>query len=164
MVSIGLVAATNPAVYGLVGSLIGGFIAGSVSLLVAWQARAASERAWVRDNRREIYDRFLTAAQRLLIATERAAAGKPAVLDAAYEGFFETWGVVQTVSERAVVDAARDYVYGLQHLYGEVDRGLTGGLTRFERAALDVQEQRRKTIDAMRKELGLKGSARPESS
>jgi hypothetical protein len=164
MVSLGLVATTNPAVYGLLGSLIGGFIAGSVSLLVAWQTRAASERAWVRDNRRGIYDRFLTAAQRLLIAAERAAAGKPAALDTAYEGFFETWGVVQTVSERAVVDAARDYVYGLQHLHSEVEGGLRRGLTHFEHAAKEVQEERRNTIDAMRKELGLEGSARPGSS
>ena len=45
------VAVVSPAVYGLLGSLIGGAIAGSVSLLVAWQTRGAAERAWVRDNR-----------------------------------------------------------------------------------------------------------------
>ncbi|HZI74462.1 MAG TPA: hypothetical protein VFD73_10700, partial [Gemmatimonadales bacterium] len=60
------------AVFGLTGVLIGAFIAGAVSLWVAKQARDAAERAWVRDNRREIYDRFLTYAQTLLIACEEA--------------------------------------------------------------------------------------------
>jgi hypothetical protein len=58
------------AVFGLVGVLIGAFIAGAVSLWVAKQAREAAERAWIRDNRREIYDRFLTCAQTLLITCE----------------------------------------------------------------------------------------------
>ncbi len=59
-----------PAIFGLVGSLIGGFIAGTVSLLVARQAREAAEGAWIRDNRREIYDRLLTTGERLLHACE----------------------------------------------------------------------------------------------
>ena len=59
-----------PAIFGLAGSLIGGFIAGTVSLLVARQARKAAEGTWIRDNRREIYDRLLTYAERLLRACE----------------------------------------------------------------------------------------------
>jgi hypothetical protein len=55
-------AAVSPyvtAAFGLAGSLIGGTIAGTVSLVVARQARDAAEHSWIRDNRREIYDRFL---------------------------------------------------------------------------------------------------------
>lgn len=60
----------SPVLSGLLGAVIGGLTAGVVSLLVAWQTRKAAERAWVRDNRREIYERFLTYAQSLLIACE----------------------------------------------------------------------------------------------
>jgi hypothetical protein len=60
------------AFFGLAGSLIGGFIAATVSLLVARQARQAAESTWIRDNRREVYDRLLTYAERLLIACKDA--------------------------------------------------------------------------------------------
>jgi uncharacterized membrane protein YhiD involved in acid resistance len=64
------VSAYVTAALGLAGSLIGGAIAGTVSLLVARQAREAAERSLMRDSRREIYDRFLTNAQRLPLACE----------------------------------------------------------------------------------------------
>jgi hypothetical protein len=44
------------AAFGLAGALIGGAIAGMVSLKVARDARDAAERNWVRDSRREICD------------------------------------------------------------------------------------------------------------
>src|SRR6266516_4692769 len=83
------------AAFGLAGSLIGGFIAGTVSLLVARQAREAGERGWIRDSRRDIYDRFLSNAQKLLIACERTRAGRDAAVEGAYNDFFEAYGVVQ---------------------------------------------------------------------
>jgi hypothetical protein len=81
------VAVLAPAVYGLLGSLIGGSIAGSVSLLVAWQARSAAEQAWVRDNRRGIYAEFLTNAQAFLIALLKGEH-----VEEAYDSFFGPWG------------------------------------------------------------------------
>jgi gas vesicle protein len=109
------------AAFGLAGALIGGLIAGTASLLVARQAREAAEKAWIRDSRREIYDRFLTNAQKLLIACEATKNGygneeaeeTEAALEAAHIDFFEVYVVVQTVAERPVVDAARVYAYRL---------------------------------------------------
>ena len=62
------------AVFGLAGSLIGGLIAGTVSLRVARHAREAAERSWMRDSRREIYDRFLANAYRNEAASTLALA------------------------------------------------------------------------------------------
>lgn len=158
----GPLAAVSPAVYGLAGSLIGGFIAATVSVLVARQARKAAERAWVRDNRREIYDRFLTSAQRLLIALERAHRHEPTDdVAAADASFFQAYGVVQTVAERPVVDAARTYAYRLLELGEELATKNPSGPAYFDDVAQHVRLARHDTIDAMRTELGLAGSARP---
>lgn len=93
-----------PAIFGLVGSLIGGFIAGTVSLLAARQAREAAEGAWIRDNRRVIYDRLLTNAERLLHAclaykeAHRDKVATRASVESAFTNFGEAYGVVQTVA------------------------------------------------------------------
>jgi hypothetical protein len=158
----------TPAVFGLVGVLIGGFIAGAVSLWVAKQAREAAERAWIRDNRREIYDRFLTCAQTLLIACEAAQESKTeragATVKAAHTKFFEAYGVVQTVAENALVAAARVYAYRLLELKDILDSTSFMGSGNFEAVAQLVRRARHNTIDAMRPELGLAGSARPEEN
>jgi hypothetical protein len=167
--SLMAVSAWVTAAFGLAGSLIGGAIAGTVSLLVARQAREAAERSWMRDSRREIYDRFLTNAQRLLIACEASeslgeslgtddAEHDRQALEQAHLNFFEVYGVVQTVAERPVVDAARVYAYRLLELAGstrQVDPA------KVERVAQLVRFARHDTIDAMRTELGLSGSAQP---
>jgi hypothetical protein len=123
----------------------------------------------MRDSRREIYDRFLTNAQRLLIACEASeslgeslgthdAEHDRQALEQAHLNFFEVYGVVQTVAERPVVDAARVYAYRLLELAGstrQVDPA------KVERVAQLVRFARHDTIDAMRTELGLSGSAQP---
>jgi len=155
--------------FGLAGSLIGGAIAGTVSLRVAREARDAAERSWMRDNRREIYDRFLSTAQKLLIACEASdahgrrepAADARATVERAHVDFFEVYGVVQTVAQRPVVDAARVYGYRLLELkLGLEARGRLGP-GKLDRVAQLVRLARHDTIDAMRAELGLTGSARP---
>ena len=167
--SLVAVSAYATAAFGLAGSLIGGAIAGTVSLLVARQAREAAERSWMRDSRREIYDRFLTNAQRLLIACEASKSLRESfrtddaehdrhVLEEAHVNFFEVYGVVQTVAERPVVDASRVYAYRLLELAGT---GRQLDPARFERVAQLVRFARHDTIDAMRTELGLSGSAQP---
>lgn len=153
--------------FGLVGALLGGLIAGTASFLVARQARAAAESAWIRDSRREIYDRFLTNAQKLLIACEAywsAGEGEGISLDAvesAHIDFFEVYGVVQTVAERPVVDTARAYGYRLLELREVVTRASALGPESFDHVAQLIRLARHETIDAMRTELGLLGSARP---
>jgi hypothetical protein len=144
------VAVLSPAVYGLVGSLIGGSIAGSVSLLVAWQARSAAEQAWVRDNRRAIYAEFLTNAQAFLIALLKGEH-----VEEAYDRFFGPWGVVQTVAGTEVVDAARTYGYRLRELKDEHDANNPSGLEYFNKVAGLVRRARHATIAAMRSDLGL---------
>ena len=93
------------AVVGLVGAVIGGAIAGTASWKVARLTRDAAQQAWVRDSRREIYDRFLAASQRLLGVMEAAAAtskvpdDSPPAVDEAYWAFVETYPSVQTVAD-----------------------------------------------------------------
>jgi hypothetical protein len=73
----GLAASVSPYVtagVGLLGSLIGGAIAGAVSFTVAKQARDAAADAWVRETRRQTYDRFLTSGQEYLVACEKHSA------------------------------------------------------------------------------------------
>ena len=153
------------AVIGLVGALIGGLIAGVVSLQVARKTREAAERAWIRDNRREIYDRFLSRAQRLLIACEAAhgaATERPEVgIDVAHAEFFEAYGVIQTVADKDLVDAARTYAYMLWDLKASLDHQSVIGPENFSTVAQLIRLARHDTIDAMRAELGLTGSARP---
>jgi hypothetical protein len=159
-----------PAVFGLVGSLIGGFIAGGISLLVAWQARKAAEGAWVRDNRRVIYDRFLTYAQKLLIACEtrkdahRNQEAVEASVESAYTKFFEVYGVVQTVAGIGLVNAARVYAYRLSTLKENLVPGLFTNVMEPENfgpitlVGQLIRDARHDTIDAMRAELRLGGS------
>ncbi len=151
------------AVFGLVGSLIGGFIAGTVSLLIARQTRDAAERAWIRDNRRELYDRFLSHGQQLLIACEYASDRRRTTegVETAYNDLFGAYGVVQTVAKRPVVDAARLYAYRLQELVEVLDSRSALGRESFDEVAQLIRLARHDTIDAMREELELEGSARP---
>lgn len=111
-----------PAVFGLVGALIGEIMAGAASLLVAWQARKAAEHAWMRYSGREIYDRFLTYAQRLLIACEsykdaRHKNGEAkANVGSAFTSFWDVYGVVQTVASTQLFNKAHIHGYRLWEL------------------------------------------------
>ena len=158
--------------FALAGSLIGGAIAGTVSLVVARQAREAAASSWIRDNRREMYDRFLTKAQELLLAcygckypVPATEAAEPPTTEAAkaveraFNSFFEAYGVVQTVAERSVLDAARIYAWRLMELrYEALGDPRAVWPDRFV-AAL-IEPARHATIDAMRTELGLAGTVR----
>lgn len=162
------IAETSPYVIagiGLAGSLIGGAIAATVSLVVAGQARDAAERSWIRDNRRETYDRLLTDAQRLLIACEVCMAERSEATEqevhTAYVDFFDAYGVIQTVAEVAVVDAVRVYAYRLGELRAALDADGVLPPERFARVAQLVRRARHDVIDAMRADLGLTDSARP---
>jgi hypothetical protein len=166
----------TPAVFGLVGVLIGGFIAGAVSLWVASEARKAAEQAWIRDSRREIYDRFLTRAETLLNERKAARESKTerarAAVKTAQTRFFEVYDVVQTVAGKAVVDAARVYAYRLLALKDIVDSTSSGNKDivdstsswNFEAVAALIRRARHDTVDKMRCELGLEESARPEEN
>jgi hypothetical protein len=159
------------AIFGLVGSLIGGFIAGAASLLVARQARRAAEGAWIRDNRREIYDQFLTCGQRLLVAClarkdgrrDEGADSRPRVevaeasVESADANFVEAYAVVQTVADITLVRACRDYANQLRKLKTSVM-----GPENSDPAADLVRDARHATINAMRAELGLKGKVDPD--
>ncbi len=150
----------NPAVYALLGSLVGGFVAGTFSVLLAWQTRRGAEQAWVRDNRRAIYDRFLTHGQELLIAlVEPRLDPSTDELHDAYVAFMSAYAVVQAVAERPVVEAARTYGYELGGLKRLIDADAHA--PNASSVALKVRQDRQTVIDAMRLELGLTGSARP---
>jgi hypothetical protein len=136
---------------------------------VAEQTRLADELAWIRTSRREIYDRFLISAQTLQIACEAAgpeAEGAQASVGPAHTAFFGAYGMVLTVADSACVDAARVYAYRLWELKSMVDSPRTSVMeaTRenFEEVDQLIRLARQDTIDAIRAELGVGGSARPE--
>ena len=150
------------AVFGLVGVLVGGVIAGSVGLWTAKQTREAAERAWVRDNRRAIYDRFLTCAQTLLIACEDArksqtegGGGGGASVKSADMKFWSAYSVVLTVADGALSTAARIYAYRLWELSDSLRSDSVMGPENFDRVTLCIRDGRHDTIDAMRAELRL---------
>jgi len=159
----------SPAVVGLVGALIGGVVTGSVSLLVAWQARKSAERAWVRDNRREIYEQFLMCAQGLLIACEayhkapRKEGKATAKVESAFTSFWEVYSVVQTVADTQLFKAARIHGYQLWELAASLGSTSVMGPENFGEVAKCVRKARHATIAEMRAELGL-GDVRPDSA
>ena len=129
----------------------------------------------MRDSRRQIYDRFLTNAQRLLVAcekyedvrpnqqagdTKQAVEAKDAV-EEAYFNLMEVYGVVQTVAELSVVEAARAYVYRLLVVQKRVASQRVFGPFTYNRVSPWIRRARHATIDAMREDLGLRDSARP---
>jgi hypothetical protein len=156
-----------PAIFGLAGSLIGGFIAGTVSFLIARQAREAAEGAWIRDNRREIYDRYLTYAERLLHACEaykaahRDREAAKADVESAYTNFWEVYGVVQTVAGTRLVEAARIHAYRLGELAASLSSTSVIGPESFSMVIGLIRDARHDMINAMRAELGLEGGVRP---
>jgi hypothetical protein len=164
--------------FALAGAAIGAVIAGTVSLKVARETsdaaervaratRDAAEQAWVRDSRREIYDRFLTAGQRLLAVMEKAAWATEApgeshtTVEEAYAVYFAAYASVQTVAELDVVNNARSHAYRLQALKDILDGSGTFARSEFGPIAKLVRDARHDTIDAMRNDLRLHGSARP---
>jgi hypothetical protein len=151
------------AVFPLVGVLIGGLIAGGASIYVARKTREAAERDWVRDSRREVFDRFLSRAQRLLIACEatKRGEGDEGALEGAFNDFFEAYGVIQTVADLPVVEAARRYAYLLWELRESLRGHGVLPSERFSSIAPLVRESRHKTIEAMRVALGLEEGATP---
>jgi hypothetical protein len=156
-----------PAIFGLAGSLIGGFIVGTISLLVARQAREAAEGAWIRDNRREIYDRLLTYAERLLHACDAYRAADrdketaKARVESAFTNFWEVYGVVQTVASMRLVEAVRVYAYRLWELAASLGSTSVMGSENFSLVRKLVGDARHDMINAMRAELGLDGGIRP---
>lgn len=156
-----------PAVFGLVGALIGGVMAGGASLLIAWQARKAAERAWMRDNRREIYDRFLTSAQMLLLACEAYKDARPqqeeaeeakANVESAFASFWGAYSVLQTVADTRLFEIVRIYGYRLWELATSLGSTSVMGPENFGAVAQLIPGARRNTVAAMRGELGLGGS------
>lgn len=165
-----LIAEASPYVaagFGLAGTLIGGIVAGTVSLRVARETKESAETRWIRDNRRDAYDRLLTHAQTLLIACEDARDGPhrseqfAVHLQQAFVDFFSAYGVVQTIAERPVVVAVRVYGYRLLELKEMLSSRGTFASDRFDEVAQLVRRARHHAIDAMRHDYGLSDSVRP---
>ena len=154
--------------FGLVGAVLGGFIAGATSRSVARNALDAAEAAWIRDNRRDLFDRFLSSAQRLLIASQDSwkdpdDQASESFRVAAGAEFWAVYGVVQTLADKEVVDAARVYAYRLQELENLINTTSSLGRGRFHPVTREVRFARHDTIDKMRREFGLTESVRPDS-
>jgi len=149
------------ATFGLAGTLIGGVITAGGSLIAARQSREAAASSWVRDTRREVYERLLTAGQEYLIAQEArheapSAEGITEACERAHSDFFTVYADLQTIAGRPVIEAARVYAYRLL----ELKEGRLGAEHFWEVARL-VRLARHDTIDAIRKELKVAESARP---
>jgi hypothetical protein len=148
----------NPAVYAILGSIVGGLVAGTFSVMVARQTQKNADKAWMRDNRRELYDRFLTHAQVLLIALVEPRHDPRAdeVHDAHVE-FMSVYAAIQAVAEREVIEATRTYGYELLKL----KRLVAAGSPKANSVASQVRHYRHEAIDTMRAELGLTGTVKP---
>jgi hypothetical protein len=156
------------AVFGLAGVLIGAVVAGGFSLWTALVTRQAAERAWVRDNRREIYDRFLTCGQALLVGCEDARKadreGAETTVNSADVKFWEAYSVLLTVADSALADAARTYAYRLQEARESLRSKSVMTADHFGRVTPLIRIGRHATIDAMRDELGLEKTIWPDAS
>lgn len=154
-----------PAIVGLAGALVGGFLAGGASFLGVWHARKAAEQAWIRDNRRTIYDRFLTQTQMLLLACEayknspsKEKDKRRANVESVFADAWAAYTVVLTVAEVPLAEATRIYAYRLWELATELGSTSVMGSENFDKVRELATPARRQMIDAMRDELGLKGS------
>jgi hypothetical protein len=149
------------AAIGLIGSLIGGGIAATVSLVIAKQARDEARAEWIRNNRRDIYDRFLTSAQELLIACVHYRELPPKEAESAIKEadlkLFSAHVVVQTVADRGVAGAARIHAYRLMRLEQLTLDALGSNIAprNHSKIAPLSRESRHATIEAIREELGL---------
>jgi hypothetical protein len=156
------------AVFGLAGVLIGAVVAGGFGLWTAMVTRQAAERAWVRDNRREIYDRFLTCGQTLLVVCEDARKadreGAETAVNSADVKFWEAYGVMLTVADSALANAARTYAYRLQELRESLRSKSVMTADHFDRVTPLIRLGRHATIDAMRAELGLEKTIWPDAN
>jgi hypothetical protein len=165
MLGVDLVtAAVNPyvtALIGIAGTAIGGAIAGAISVRLAKEGREAAADAWIRETRHQTYDRFLSKGQELLVACEDREPEQ--VVKDAFSGVFEAYGVVQYVAERPVVEAARTYAYRLMQLRWEtLGDGPTLGPGTAPDVAVTVRHARHGVLDAIRTEIGVTESMKPE--
>jgi hypothetical protein len=165
----GVLAEVNPyltGLFGLFGVLVGGLIAGGVSLVVARQARDAAEASWMRDTRRQVYADFLAKGQALhSLVVDAGVGGRKTDTDvaiaAAYSDVMEAYAVVQTVADQPVVDASRVYAYRLQELEAIGRSSVSLGYTNYDQVSTLVRKARHKVVDTMRTSLQLAGSAEP---
>jgi hypothetical protein len=119
----------------------------------------------MRDNRRVIYDRFLTSAQMLLHACEAYKAARPpdkekakANLESASTSFWAAYHVVETVAGAPLFETARIYGYRLWELTTELGSTIVMGPENFDAVRPLILPARRNTVAAMRADLGLGGN------
>jgi hypothetical protein len=143
------------------GALLGAaLIAGWVSYRVGKETQHAVEQAWIRDSRRQLYDRFLDSAQSLLVACEECPHDEDAISDA-HSHFFQAYGGVQLVAQPPVVEAARAHAYRLWELEEELlSKRPVLQPNNAVAVARSVRAARHDTIDAMRKDLDPEGNAK----
>jgi hypothetical protein len=143
------------AAFGLAGTLIGGAVAGTVTYMVARQAQEAAEKSWIRNTRREVYDRFLTRAQDLQVTCQLYKAGDPDdasrdAVERAFNDFFHVYAVIQTIAEPRVVAAARIHGYRLHELRDEaLEKPGKLDPPNFVRVDELVRDARHDTVEAM---------------
>jgi hypothetical protein len=155
-----------PAAVGLVGVLVGVLASGAVSLLVAKQSREAAERAWIRDNGRDIWVRFLTCADRLLIACEAAwkseTEGAETSVETADAEFSKAYVGMQIFGDNTMVDRARIYAYRLLELKASLGSTSVMDRENFHKVASLIRVAREDMFDAIRAGLGVGSRVRPD--
>jgi hypothetical protein len=163
-----VLAGVNPYVTAGV-AILTALVAATAGLVGGWQVRKGAERAWLRDSRREIFDRFLAAGQALLAACEDAfepgyfqnpARMEPPSLSpevrASLANLFAVYPVIQTVAESDVAMAARVYTWRLWELSESLRfRSVIENYDdeTFKDVAAAVRTARHDTIQAMRRNL-----------
>ena len=145
-------------IFALIGSLVG--------VLVAFQlARAArmEERLnWLKDQRQEVYPRFVAAAQSVLDACEELPFSEPSrsvVLDQLQTGYRDLVvhnAVIQTLGRRSTIAAARLHMYTLIELRGvRLGRIRDPGSAAVDELLRGARRSRHQALLAMRYELDV---------
>jgi hypothetical protein len=153
------------AAIGLIGSLIGGGVAATVSVINAKRDRDAARTSWIRDNRQEIYNQFLNNAQELLIACTGYKKLPPKDVESAIKQadlkLFSIYAVVQTLADTRVFEAARTHAYRLGALEDLTLQALeekTEPNDDYGQIASLSRKSRHAMLYAIREQLGLSDS------
>jgi hypothetical protein len=149
-----------PAVYvglfGILGTILGAAIAGSMNFLLSRQNIKSEHRQWMRNVRQTAYKEFLSAGTSLHRACEEVAKStdpdKARLLATPTVNFDEAYIVLQIVSDRAVFLAAREYNYWFPDL---MQAALQGNGAEVKEIGGELRAARHSFLSAVRREQGL---------
>ena len=145
-------------VFALIGSLVGVFVA----FQLARGARTEERRNWIKDQRQEVYPKFVAAGQSVLDACEElpySDSSRTVVLDQLQKGYRELVvhnAVIQTLGRRSTIDEVRRHMYTLIELRDvRLGRKPDPGSNKIDELLRGARRSRHRALLAMRYELDV---------